>query len=78
MTNKRSISHLGVYIKDSIDALGIEVYEFGNRTGIPPTILTQLIKGNTSITYDIASNLSLFFGTDTEIWMNLQARYDRG
>ena len=76
MVSKKSVSHPGIYLLDAIEALGMTQYEFGKRTDIHPKTITQLINGEANITFEIANNLSLFFGNSVELWMNLQTRYN--
>lgn len=76
MESKRSVSHPGIYLLDAIEALGMTQYEFARRVDILPKTITKLINGEANITFEIANNLSLFFGTGVEVWMNLQTRYN--
>lgn len=76
MVNKRSVSHPGIYLLDAIEALGMTQNEFGLRTGILPKTITNLVNGEANITFEIANNLSMFFGNSVELWMNLQTRYN--
>ena len=73
---KKEITHPGVYIKDAIEELGIRQEEFANETGIPITLVSSLINGESDITPDIATVLANFFHNDAEGWIRLQLRYD--
>jgi addiction module HigA family antidote len=46
------------------------------RTGIPASRLTEIVKGRRSITADTALRLGRFFGTGERFWLNLQQAYD--
>ncbi len=43
---------------------------------IPANRITQILKGDRSITADTAMRLARYFGTSAEMWINLQAKYD--
>ena len=43
---------------------------------IPANRLTEIINGKRSISADTALRLGRYFGTSSEMWMNLQSRYD--
>ena len=46
------------------------------RMGIPRMRVSQIVRGERTITADTAIRLGLVFGTTPQFWMNLQARYD--
>ncbi|MEQ9286810.1 MAG: HigA family addiction module antitoxin [Cyclobacteriaceae bacterium] len=62
--------------KDFLEPMGITAYKLSKSIGVQQTRISQIIKGNTSITADMATRLSKFFGTSAEVWMNLQSKYD--
>jgi antitoxin HigA-1 len=43
---------------------------------VPATRIGAIVKGERSVTADMALRLARFFGTSPEFWMNLQAMYD--
>ena len=75
---KRTIRkfHPGVYIKDALDAMNMSSKEFSIRTGISERTLSDLINEKGSVTFDIATKLSEFFGNSVNVWTNLQNAYD--
>jgi len=50
--------------------------EVSQRTGIPASRLTEIVKGRRVITADTALRLGRFFGTGERFWLNLQQAYD--
>jgi len=56
--------------------MGISVYRIAKETGLSPTRLGQIIKGNRGITAETAIKIGLFLNTGPEFWMNLQSLYD--
>ena len=68
--------HPGVYIKDALDAIEMTSKEFSIRTGISERTLSGIINGNTSLSFEVAYQLSLFFDNSLDYWTNLQNQYD--
>lgn len=62
--------------KDFLEPMGITAYRLAKSIEVQQTRISQIIKGNTSITADMATRLAKFFGTSAEVWMNLQSQYD--
>lgn len=56
--------------------LKITAYRLAKETGIPQTRISQIIKGNRSITADTAIRFSKFFGTTPQFWLGLQNDFD--
>ncbi len=71
------IIHPGEILEqDFLEPMGITAYRLSKAIGVQQTRISQIIKGNTRITADMATRLSKFFGTSAEVWMNLQSKYD--
>jgi antitoxin HigA-1 len=43
---------------------------------VPTTRIAEIIHGRRSITVDTAMRLGRYFGTSTQLWLNLQMNYD--
>jgi addiction module HigA family antidote len=56
--------------------MGISVYRLSKETGLSQTRLSQIIKGEKSITAETAVKLGKFFGVAPEFWMSLQSLHD--
>ncbi len=54
----------------------ITAYKLAKDTNIPPTRISQIIKGKRSISADTALRFSKYFGTTPDFWMGLQIEYD--
>ena len=76
MTNKRKVSHPGVYVKDAIEELGMNQSEFALRTGLSIKNVSTLVSGDSNITFEVAVKLAAFFQNSVEAWLNLQTKYD--
>ena len=68
--------HPGYYIKEYIDEIGITQEDFANRLGTTPKNISYIVRGEQSISVDIAMKLSRMIGTTIKYWLNLQAEYD--
>ena len=54
----------------------LSAYRLAKETKIPPTRISEIIKGNRRITADTALRFSKFFGNSAEFWLGLQMEYD--
>lgn len=68
--------HPGYYIKELVDDSGLTQEDFAKRLGTTPKNLSYLIRGEQSMSIDIAMKLSRLIGTSIEYWLNLQRAYD--
>jgi addiction module HigA family antidote len=69
--------HPGEVLKEEfLKPMGISVYRLSKETGLSETRLSQIIRGNRSITAETAVRLGKFFGVPSVFWMNLQSFYD--
>ncbi|TVR53000.1 MAG: addiction module antidote protein, HigA family [Spirochaetaceae bacterium] len=56
--------------------MGITAYRLSKDTGMPPTRVSQILKGRRRITADTALRLSRYFGNSAEFWLGIQDEYD--
>jgi addiction module HigA family antidote len=56
--------------------MNITAYRLAKETKISQTRISQIIKGQRSITVDTALRLAKFFGNSPEFWINLQNHHD--
>lgn len=68
--------HPGYYIKEIIDESGLTQADFARRLGTTPKNISVLVRGEQSLSVDIANRLSMMLGTSIEYWLNLQQAYD--
>ena len=68
--------HPGYYIKELVDDCGLTQDEYAKRLGTTPKNLSLLIRGEQSLSLDIAIKLSRLTDTSIEYWLNLQKKYD--
>lgn len=68
--------HPGYYIKEIIDESGLTQEDFAKRLDTTPKNLSYLIRGEQSLSIDIAVKLSRMIGTSVAYWLKLQNSYD--
>lgn len=74
--NDKVAFHPGYYIKEIVDDSGLTQEDFAKRLGTTPKNLSVLLKGDQSLSIDIATKLSRMLGTSIPYWLNLQQAYD--
>jgi addiction module HigA family antidote len=75
---KHAPIHPGEILReDFILPLGLSEYRLAHDIGVPPRRINEIVKGKRSITADTALRLSRYFQWPAEVWLNLQAHYDR-
>ncbi len=62
--------------EDFMKPLGLSQYRVAKDIGVPALRISQIIRGQRSITADTALRLARYFGTSAAVWLRLQARYD--
>lgn len=68
--------HPGYYIKEMIENSGLTQEDFAKRLDTTPKNLSLLIRGEQSLSVNIAMKLSRMSGTSIHYWLNLQNAYD--
>ncbi len=68
--------HPGYYIKEVMDESGLTQEDFAKRLDTTPKNLSLLIRGEQSLSSDIAMKLARMIGTSVSYWLNLQSSYD--
>ena len=65
-----------VLLEDFMKPLGLSQYRVAKDIGVPSLRISQIVRGQRSITADTALRLARYFGTSAAVWLRLQARYD--
>jgi antitoxin HigA-1 len=69
--------HPGDVLKEEfLTPLGISAYRLCMDIGVPQTRISEILKGNRSITADTALRLSKYFGNSPNFWLGLQNDFD--
>ena len=72
------LAHPGeMLLLDFLQPATISQYRLAQATGISVSRINDLIKGRRGITMDMAIRFGKVIGTGDELWLNLQANYDR-
>lgn len=74
--NDRIAFHPGYYLKEMVEESGLTQEDYAKRLGTTPKNLSILIRGEQSLSIDIATKLSRMYGTTINYWLNLQQTYD--
>lgn len=74
--NNKIAFHPGYYVKEIVDESGLTQNDFAKRLNTTPKNLSLLIRGEQSLSIDIAMKLSRMIGTTVSYWLNLQNAYD--
>lgn len=72
----RPAIHPGEILADELQELSVSPTELARQVGVPPNRITQIIRGQRSITGDTALRLGHWFKTSAQFWLNLQSAYD--
>lgn len=65
-----------ILLEDFMKPLKLSSYRVAKDIGVPALRISQIVRGQRSITADTAMRLARYFGTGAGIWLRLQARYD--
>ena len=68
--------HPGQYVGELIEDYNLTHKEFSERLGISEMKLGKLVKGEESISNDIAQRLEKLTNISMKTWLNLQNAYD--
>jgi addiction module HigA family antidote len=77
MDNLLSPIHPGeVLLEDFMKPLGLSQYRLAKDIGVSSIRISQIVKGQRSISVDTAMRLAQYFSTSAAVWLRLQVRYD--
>src|SRR5271170_1919482 len=68
--------HPGEALADALLEAGVSASSAAIAMGLPPSILTRIIKGQRNVTTPIALRIARYFGTSPDIWIGIQTAYD--
>jgi addiction module HigA family antidote len=75
--SKRIIINVGDILKEEyLDPMGISAYRLAHEIGVSTSLMSQIIRGITAISADVAWRLGKFFDTSAQYWLNMQATCD--
>jgi len=65
-----------ILLEEFIKPLGLTMNRLADKLHIAPNRITQIVKGQRSVTGETALRLARYFGTSAEFWLGLQKDYD--
>lgn len=74
-TQDQNAFHPGEYIRDELLARGWSQASLALILGWRPSVVQDLLKGTRSISLEMAKALGAAFGTEAQLWINLQTAY---
>lgn len=74
--NDKVAFHPGYYIRELVEESRLTQEDFAKRLDTTPKNLSLLIRGEQSLSIDIAMKLARMIGTSVNYWLNLQNAYD--
>jgi len=69
-------THPGVVLGEELEARAIKPSAFALQIGLYPNVITELIRGNRSISASLALKLEEALGISAGFWMRMQAQYE--
>jgi len=72
----RPAIHPGEILADELQALGLSATAFASELHVPTNWITQILKGQRSITAETAVRLGQWFDMDPRFWLNVQMQYE--
>jgi antitoxin HigA-1 len=72
----RTPIHPGEHLAEELAELSMPAAELARQIEVPVNRVTEIIKGQRSVTADTAIRLGHWFGTSAEFWLNLQKLYE--
>lgn len=73
---KRPPTHPGVVVGMELEEAGLTITEAARRLAVSRRSLSELVNERRSVSPEMALKLGRFFGNGTELWMNMQTRFD--
>jgi len=65
-----------ILLEEFLRPMGISQYRLAKDIRIPPRRVNEIVLGRRGITADTALRLARYFSTSTDVWANLQSRYE--
>lgn len=65
-----------ILLEEFLEPLRLKPYTLAKRLLVPRARIERLVRGQASMTAEMALRLSRFFGNSPEFWMNMQTAYD--
>lgn len=70
-------SHPGEHLQEFLTDYGLSARALARALNVPHNRILGILAGRRAITGETALRLARYFGTSPELWLGLQAMYDR-
>jgi addiction module HigA family antidote len=68
--------HPGETLGDDLEAMDLSACQFAAHIGVPLSAVTEILRGERSVTAPMAVRFGKAFGTDPRYWTNLQSLFE--
>jgi addiction module HigA family antidote len=68
--------HPGEFLQDILEDRGITQSQLAKHIQVEPGVVNLICRGKRGVSAVMAKKLARALGTDSELWVNLQASYD--
>ena len=68
--------HPGEILRDELQALELSANALSKALDVPVNRITAILHGQRGVTANTALRLARYFGTTTQVWLNLQKTYE--
>lgn len=69
--------HPGEILKDEIESRGISQKALADEIGMTASVLNEVLNGKRAVSTEYALLFEAALGIDADVWLNLQARYNK-
>ena len=76
MAKLKNIHPGEILIEEFLKPMEISAYRLSKEILVPQTRLSEIIKGNRSVSADTALRLASYFGNSAKFWLGLQNDFD--
>lgn len=76
MVQREDVQPGQILLLDFLQPLNITPYKLAKAIGVQQTRISEIIRGERSITLDTAIRLGRYFNMSPQFWLNLQNHYD--
>jgi addiction module HigA family antidote len=70
------VLHPGEMLKDELEARGLSAHALAMALRLPPSRISQILRGQRAIAPETALRLARYFGGSAALWLRLQMAYD--
>ena len=65
-----------ILAEEFLEPMGIPPEKLAEGMGVPVRHVREIVRGHRRVDAEMATRLAQHFGMSTQVWLNLQARYE--